>query len=78
MDKRDVLINKTGLKGYTCKCIHAKKKQKEDVMGQSVQHGASLNCLYPNAHIMGNEQEGLEVSVQLHLQSHWDDGDMVA
>lgn len=46
--------------------------------GQSVQHGASLNCLYPNAHIMGNEQVGLEVSVQLHLQSHWDDGDMVA
>lgn len=66
---------------YTCK---EKAERERDggsfhmFSGQSVQHGASLNCLYPNAHIMGNEQEGLEVSVQLHLQSHWDDGDMVA
>lgn len=66
VNRRELVINKTGLKGVHPKGIHIKKegptrltygKSSLTLSGKRAHRGPSLKCLYTNAHCIGHKQE---------------------
>ena len=77
MNRRDITINKTGLKWGHTKRMHVNKEMPtgwhygqnfQTLSGQLARLGASLKCLYTTACSTGNKQEELKVCV--HLQGY--------
>lgn len=74
VDRRDIITNKTGLKGANLKSMHMDEEvpvgelcggRSHTSSGKSARLGASLKCLYTNAYGMGNKQEKSEVCMSL-------------